>query len=77
VEFTIIDNGPRSPEADLPHIFDRFWRGERSRTRSAGGTGLGLTIARQLIEAQRGSIFARSLPEGGLLVGFCLSAKQS
>jgi signal transduction histidine kinase len=76
VELTIADNGPGIPDADLPHIFDRFWRGERSRTRSAGGAGLGLTIARQLIEAQKGSIFARNQPEGGLLVGFRIPVKQ-
>jgi signal transduction histidine kinase len=75
VEFTIADNGPGLSEADLPHIYDRFWRGERSRTRSAGGAGLGLTIARQLVEAQNGSIFARNQPEGGLLVGFRIPAK--
>jgi signal transduction histidine kinase len=72
VELTISDNGPGIPEVDLSHIFDRFWRGERSRTRSAGGAGLGLAIARQLIEAQNGSIFVRNQPEGGLLVGFTL-----
>lgn len=72
IELTISDNGPGVPQADLPHIFDRFWRGERSRARSAGGTGLGLAIAKQLVEAQRGEIYARNLPEGGLLVGFSL-----
>jgi signal transduction histidine kinase len=76
VELTIADNGSGVPEEDLPHIFDRFWRGERSRTRSAGGAGLGLTIARQLIEAQKGIIFARNQPEGGLLVGFMLPVFQ-
>jgi signal transduction histidine kinase len=76
VELTIADNGPGLSEADLPHIFDRFWRGERSRTRSAGGAGLGLTIARQLVEAQNGSIFARNRPEGGLLVGFRIPVKH-
>jgi signal transduction histidine kinase len=72
VELTISDNGPGIPEKNLHHIFDRFWRGEKSRTRSTGGAGLGLTIARQLIEAQQGCIFARNQPGGGLLVGFSL-----
>jgi len=71
-ELSISDNGSGIPEADLPHIFDRFWRGEKSRTRSAGGTGLGLTIARQLIEAQKGSIYARNQVGGGFVVGFKL-----
>ncbi len=70
--FTVCDNGSGLPEADLPHIFDRFWRGDKSRNRSAGGAGLGLTIARYLIEAQKGVIYARNQPEGGLLVGFDL-----
>jgi len=72
VELTISDNGSGISKADLPHIFDRFWRGEKSRTRSAGGAGLGLTIARQMVEAQRGCIYARNKPDGGLLVGFTL-----
>ncbi len=72
VKFSVGDNGPGVPEADLPHIFDRFWRGDKSRNRSAGGAGLGLTIARYLIEAQKGSIFARNQTGSGLLVGFSL-----
>ncbi len=63
---TISDNGPGIPEKDLPSIFNRFWRGEKSRSRTSGGAGLGLSIARQLVEAQGGSISARNRPEGGL-----------
>jgi two-component system OmpR family sensor kinase/two-component system sensor histidine kinase BaeS len=70
--FSVSDNGPGIPEADLVHIFDRFWRGDKSRSRTGGGAGLGLTIARYLIEAQKGSIFVLNQPEGGLLVGFYL-----
>jgi two-component system OmpR family sensor kinase/two-component system sensor histidine kinase BaeS len=69
---TISDNGPGVPEADLPHLFDRFWRGEKSRARMSGGAGLGLAIAKQLIEAQGGSLVARNRPEGGLAVSFTL-----
>ncbi len=64
----VSDNGPGVPEADLLHIFDRFWRGETSRTRLAGGSGLGLAIAKELVEAQGGRIFARNLESGGLEV---------
>ena len=68
VRVTINDNGPGIPEEDLPFVFDRFWRKEKSRSRVSGGTGLGLAIAKQLIEAQNGQIEARNLPEGGLQV---------
>lgn len=68
VQITVNDNGPGIPAEDLPFIFDRFWRKEKSRTRASGGTGLGLAIAKQLTEAQGGKIEARNLPEGGLQV---------
>lgn len=72
VELAVSDNGPGVPEADLPHLFDRFWRGEKSRTRAAGGAGLGLAIAKQLIEAQGGHLTAHNAPGGGLRVSFTL-----
>lgn len=72
VEVAVSDNGLGVPEADLPKLFDRFWRGEKSRTRATGGAGLGLAIARQLVEAQGGKITASNLPEGGLRVAFVL-----
>ncbi len=72
VRMQVSDNGLGVSEEDLPHLFDRFWRGERSRSRAAGGAGLGLAIAKQLVEAQGGMISARNLPEGGLEVSFVL-----
>ena len=68
VEISINDNGPGIPEADLPFIFNRFWRGEKSRSRVSGGAGLGLAIAKLLVEGQEGRIAARSLPGSGLQV---------
>jgi len=68
VVICINDNGPGIPEADLPYIFNRFWRGEKSRARLSGGAGLGLAIAKLLVEGQEGHITAHSLPEGGLQV---------
>jgi signal transduction histidine kinase len=53
-------------------MFDRFWRGESSRT--TPGSGLGLAIARGLVEAQGGRIWAESRPEGGARVSFTLPA---
>lgn len=69
---TLRDNGSGiSPEA-LPHIFDRFYRADKSRTRSEGGTGLGLTIARQLAQAHGGDLTAANYPEGGAIFTFTL-----
>lgn len=72
VELAVSDNGSGVPEADLPRLFDRFWRGEKSRSRAGGGAGLGLAIARQLVEAQGGTIAASNVPGGGLRVAFIL-----
>jgi signal transduction histidine kinase len=65
---SVNDNGEGLPIEDLPSIFDRFWRKDKSRSRVSGGTGLGLAIAKQLVEAQSGRIEAKNLPEGGLQV---------
>jgi len=72
VALTVADNGPGVSETDLPHLFDRFWRAEKSRTRSAGGAGLGLAIAKQLVEAQGGHIYAEKQPGEGLHITFIL-----
>ncbi|HEX9387139.1 MAG TPA: ATP-binding protein [Anaerolineales bacterium] len=77
IEITVNDNGAGIPDEDLPYIFDRFWRKEKSRSRASGGTGLGLAIAKQLVEAQGGTIEARNLPEGGLQVIVELKNKPS
>jgi len=65
---SVNDNGPGVPAADLAYIFNRFWRGEKSRSRAAGGAGLGLAIARLLIVEQGGKMEASNLPAGGLQV---------
>jgi two-component system sensor histidine kinase ResE len=61
VQITVADSGEGIPAADLPFIFDRFWRGDRSRTHSGGaGSGLGLAIASQLVKAHGGEITVAS-----------------
>jgi len=74
VELTVADIGPGVEEAELPLIFNRFWRSDKSRTRATGGSGLGLAIARQLVEAQGGSITAANRPGGGLEIRLRLPA---
>lgn len=65
VELTISDNGIGIPAEDLPHLFERFYRVEKSRTSETGGTGLGLAIAKEIVDAHGGSIsISSSLGEG-------------
>ncbi|MFZ2487661.1 MAG: ATP-binding protein [Anaerolineae bacterium] len=56
VRVEVADNGPGIPPHELTTVFDRFWRGDRARSRDTGGSGLGLAITRQLVEAQGGEI---------------------
>ncbi len=69
---TITDNGPGIPAADLPHIFERFYRGEKSRTRSREGKGfgLGLSIAYWIVRNHGGQIEVSSKPTAGTT--FCI-----
>jgi signal transduction histidine kinase len=69
---SVNDNGMGIPAADLPFVFDRFWRKDKSRSRVSGGTGLGLAIAKQLVEAQGGKFSAQNLEGGGLQIQILL-----
>ena len=71
---SVLDDGPGIPEADLPRLFDRFYRADSSRTRSLGGAGLGLAIVRAIVTAHGGRIEAANMPEGGARMTVTLPA---
>lgn len=60
VRVNVIDNGEGIPAEDLPNMFERFYRVDKSRARHAGGSGLGLTIAKRLVESHGGTISVQS-----------------
>ena len=65
VRLTIADEGPGIAPEDLPHVFEQFYRGDKSRNRASGGSGIGLSLAKSFVEAQGGTITARNRKEGG------------
>jgi signal transduction histidine kinase len=60
LEMRVSDNGPGIAPEDLPHVFERFYRADRSRARGSGGSGLGLAIARSIVANHGGTISAES-----------------
>jgi signal transduction histidine kinase len=74
VEVEVRDTGEGIRPEDLPYIFDRFYRGEKSRSRATGGAGLGLAIARGIVEAHGGSIRVESEAGHGARFVFVLLA---
>jgi signal transduction histidine kinase len=72
----VTDTGEGIPPEDLPFVFDRFYRGEKSRSRATGGAGLGLAIARSLVEAHGGRIRVESRPGQGTRFVFVLPAGE-
>ena len=69
---SVTDSGPGISPEDLPYIFDRFYRADKSRSRAGGGSGLGLTIARYIVEAHGGRIWAESREGAGTRLCFTL-----
>ncbi|HEY8169090.1 MAG TPA: ATP-binding protein [Candidatus Limnocylindrales bacterium] len=61
---SVVNTGEPIPAADLPHVFERFYRVEKSRDRASGGAGIGLAIVKQLVEGDGGRVGAESSPSG-------------
>ncbi len=72
VRVEISDTGEGIPPADLPHIFEQFYRGDKSRSRQTGGAGLGLAIAKRIIQAHGGQIQVESNVAQGSKFSFVL-----
>ncbi len=73
---SVCDTGEGIQPADLPHLFDRFYRGEKSRSRKTGGAGLGLAIAKGIVEAHGGQISVASKPGEGACFEFHLPCER-
>jgi PAS domain S-box-containing protein len=65
LQFAVIDRGPGLKPEDAQHIFDRFYRADKSRTRASGGSGLGLPIVQQIVEAHNGTARVDTAPGEG------------
>jgi len=74
VQLEVADTGSGIPPEDLPHIFDRFYRADKSRSRQGGGAGLGLAITRQLVAAHGGRIEVQSFVGQGTTFTIMLPA---
>ncbi|MCG0067008.1 HAMP domain-containing histidine kinase [Streptomyces tricolor] len=74
IVLTVTDTGPGIAAEDLPHVFERFWRAEKSRSRRTGGSGLGLSIVRHLVAAHGGTAGAASEPGAGAVFTLRLPA---
>lgn len=72
IEVAVEDTGMGIPEDQLPHVFERFYRGDAARDRASGGSGLGLAIVRELVEAMGGEVRAESVIGQGSRFSFTL-----
>ncbi|WP_318505879.1 HAMP domain-containing sensor histidine kinase [Bacillus sp. T3] len=76
VEIMVVDNGPGIEEESLPFIFDQFYRADQSRSKLTGGSGLGLSIARMIVEEHDGTIRAESSLNIGTTITITLPTKS-
>ena len=74
VVLSVRDSGPGIDPADLPHLFDRFYRADKSRQRETGGSGLGLAIAKAIVELHGGRIWAEAAAGQGTVMSIWLPA---
>ena len=72
VQIDFQDSSPGVDPEKLPHLFERFYRADYSRSRATGGSGLGLAISRNIAEAHQGSMVAQPSPHGGLWISVTL-----
>ena len=72
VRVSVSDTGEGILPEDIPLVFDRFYRGDKSRNQSSGGAGLGLAIVKGVVEAHGGSIHVESVRGKGSVFTFCL-----
>jgi two-component system OmpR family sensor kinase/two-component system sensor histidine kinase BaeS len=77
VVFQVSDTGRGIAPEDLPHVFDRFYRADRSRARGSGGAGLGLAITRQIVVAHGGQIWAESELGHGTTISIALPVAEA
>jgi two-component system sensor histidine kinase ResE len=76
IKLSVSDTGPGIPAPDLPHVFDRFYRVDKSRSRELGGAGLGLAIVRSIVEAHGGHIDVESVLGEGTTFNVWLPAYE-
>jgi two-component system phosphate regulon sensor histidine kinase PhoR len=72
IEVCVADNGPGIAPEHIPHIFERFYRADKARSRELGGTGLGLAIVKHIVQAHGGRVWAESEMERGSRFHFVL-----
>lgn len=77
VEIAVIDNGPGIPAADQAHVFERFYRVRKDRSRAVGGTGLGLSIVKHAVLAHGGKVSVESQPGKGTTFRVLLPVKRT
>src|SRR5581483_10823497 len=77
VEVRVSDNGPGIPTADLPHLFERFYRVDKGRSREKGGTGLGLSIVKHIVQLHGGRVWVESELGRGTAFFFSLPTRAA